>query len=130
MSKSADNIVRIPCSLGVDFYKYWLGFLTPFHRLTPRETTVLAVILNTRYELSKSISREDILDAVLFSEETKKKMREELGMTASHLQVVISKLKALNIIVNNKVNKRFIPHLRKDGKDFKMLLLFDFGNDV
>lgn len=130
MSKNADNIVRIPCSLGVNFYKYWLGFLTPFHRLTPRETDVLATVLNTRRILSESIHRDDILDAVLFSDETKRKMREELGMSPTHLQVILSKLKTMKIIDNDRVNKRFIPPLRKDGEDFKMLLLFDFSSDV
>ena len=126
MSKYADNIVRIPCSLDREFFKYWFDFLNPFHGMTPRETDVASAFLYKRVELSESIVRDEVLDAVLMSDDIKRQIREEVGMSASHFQVVLTKLKALKIIVNEKLNKRFVPHLRKDGKDFRLMLLFEF----
>lgn len=130
MSKYADNIVRIPCSLNNEFFKYWLDFLRPFHGLTPKETNVAAAFLAKRFELSESIIRDDILDTVLMSDEVKREIRDKENMSATHFQVILTKLRNSKVIVNDRLNKRFIPHLEKDGKDFKLMLLFEFKDET
>lgn len=122
-----DNVVRIPTSLQGNFYKYWFKFLLPFHNLTDREMDVAACFLKHRAELSKVISDEEILDNVLMSENTKGKIREECEMTNPHFQVVMGKLRKAKIIIDNKkINPRFIPNIKEENGNFKLMLLFDF----
>lgn len=122
-----DNVVRIPTSLQGNFYKYWFRFLLPFHNLTDREMDVAACFLKHRAELSKVISDEEILDNVLMSENTKGKIREECDMTNPHFQVVMGKLRKAKIIIDNKkINPRFIPNIKEENGNFKLMLLFDF----
>ena len=77
MVKKANNIVRIPTSLNGKFFRYWFEFLEPFHKLTDREIDVITSFVKQRYELSKVIKDNEILDKVTMSEDTKKKVREE-----------------------------------------------------
>ena len=84
MSKFADNVVRIPCSLNHQFFTYWFKFLQPFHNLTDRETDVAAALLEQRHRLSKVIRDDDILDKVVLGDDIKKQVRESLHMTLPH----------------------------------------------
>lgn len=122
-----DSVVRIPASLTGSFFKFWFEFLTPIHKLTEREIGVIACFLKYRYELSLVISDEDILDSVVMSDSTRKKVRADCNMSLAHFQVILSKLRKNKIIVNDRINKRFIPQLSKDSKDYKLLLYFDLN---
>lgn len=126
MSKGADSIVRIPCKVDGSFFKYWFMFLKPFHHLTEREMDVIISFVKQRYELSKVITDNNILDKVTMSEDTKRKVREECGITLPHFQIVMSKLRKSNVIVDNKINPRYIPNVKEENGSFKMMLLFDF----
>ena len=59
------------------------------------------------------------------NDDTKKQIRDECGMTLQHFQVIMTKLREAKIIVNNKINPRFIPIIPSDIKEFKLLLLFE-----
>lgn len=124
MSKNT-NICRIPTSLNTKFFRYWLEFIEPFHHLTGREIDVVTSFLKQRYLLSKVIQDENILDKVLMSEDTKKKIREECNITLSHFQVVMSKLKKNKLIIDGKLNKRFIPNIEEDATEFRLILHFE-----
>ena len=126
MSKGIDSIVRIPCKLDSSFFKYWFMFLKPFHHLTEREMDVITSFVKQRYELSKVITDSDILDKVTMSEDTKRKVREECGITLPHFQIVMSKLRKSKVIIDNKINPRYIPNVKEENGSFKMMLLFDF----
>ena len=126
MGKGADSIVRIPCKVDGSFFKYWFMFLKPFHHLTEREMDVIASFVKQRYELSKVITDSDILDKVTMSEDTKRKVREECGITLPHFQIVMSKLRKSKVIIDNKINPRYIPNVKEENGSFKMMLLFDF----
>ena len=126
MGKGADSIVRIPCKVDGSFFKYWFMFLKPFHHLTEREMDVITSFVKQRYELSKVITDSDILDKVTMSEDTKRKVREECGITLPHFQIVMSKLRKSKVIIDNKINPRYIPNIKEENSSFKMMLLFDF----
>lgn len=130
MNGKANNVIRIPTSLDGKFFKYWFLFLRPFHNLTDREMDVVACLLKHRYELSKVITDANILDKVLMGEDTRKKIREECKITLSYFQVIMAKLKKNKIIVDNRINPRFIPNLEQDGDSFKLLLLFELKDEV
>lgn len=125
MNKKANNVVRIPCSLDGSFFRYWFLFLKPFHKLTDREIDVITAFVKHRYELSKVIKDDEILDKVVMSEDTKRKVREECNITLPHFQVIMGKLRSSKVIVDGKINPRFIPNVVEEDGFFKLLLLFE-----
>jgi hypothetical protein len=82
--KKANNAIRIPTSLKDDFFKWWFKFLKPLHKLTDRESDVAAAFLKHRYELSKVIQDNTILDRVTMSEDVRKKIRKECDITLQY----------------------------------------------
>lgn len=125
MDKVANNVIRIPTSLNGKFFRYWFEFLKPFHKLTDREIDVIASFVKHRFDLSKVIKDTNILDQVTMSEETKKKVREECDITLPHFQVIMGKLRKSNVIIDNKINPKFIPNVDEESGSFKLLLFFD-----
>lgn len=125
ISERPNNIIRIPTSLSVNFFKLWLMFLEPFHKLTKREIDVAASFVKQRYELSKVIKDNEILDKVTMSEDTKKKVREECNITLPHFQVIMGKLRKSKVIIDGKINPRFIPNIDEETGTFQLLLLFE-----
>lgn len=119
------NIVRIPTSLNGKFFRYWFEFLEPLHKLTSREIDIIASFVKQRYELSKVIKDTEILDRVTMSEDTKKKVREECNISVVHFQVIMGKLRKNKIIIDNKINPRFIPYITEDMESFPLLINFD-----
>ena len=126
VKKGVDNVVRIPCKLDYSFFKMWFMFLQPFHHLTEREMEVATSFVKQRYELSKVVSDNDILDRLVMSEDTKRKVREECNITLPHFQVIMGKLRKNNIIVDGELNPRYIPRVIEENGSFKLMLLFDF----
>lgn len=123
--KKANNIVRIPTSLNGSFFRYWFMFLEPFHKLTDREIDVITSFVKHRYELSKVIKDNEILDKVTMSEDTKKKVREECNITLPHFQVIMGKLRKNKVIIDGKINPRFTPNISEENGTFQLLLLFE-----
>lgn len=124
-NKRPNNIVRVPCSLSKNFFRYWFMFLEPFHNLTDREIDVITSFTKQRYELSKVIKDNDILDKVTMSEDTKRKVREECNITLPHFQVIMGKLRKNKVIIDGKINPRFIPNINEDTGTFQLLLFFE-----
>lgn len=127
MAKQVDSIVRIPCKVDGKFFRYWFEFLQPFHNLTEREMDVITSFVKQRYELSKVIKDNEILDKVTMSEDTKKKVREECDISLPHFQVIMGKLRKNKVIIDGKINLRYIPSVDEENGSFKMMLLFDFS---
>lgn len=119
-----NNIVRIPTSIDGKFFRYWMEFLTPFHKLTDREMDIMSCFLKHRYYLSKSISDPEILDKVVMGEDTRRKIREECKVTLPHFQVIMGKLRKSKVIIDNRINPKFIPNL-VEGEPFQLMLYFD-----
>ena len=127
MKGKINNIVRIPTSLDSKFFKYWFLFLKPFHNLTDREIDVITSFVKQRYELSKVIKDNNILDKVVMSEDTKRKVREECNITPAYFQVIMGKLRQSKVIIDGKINPKFIPNITEDDNGaFQLLLLFEF----
>ncbi len=121
--KKPDSVVMVPGNID-SFFRKWFEFLEPFHRLTAREMDVAAAFVKQRYKLSKVVKDPDILDKVLMSEDTKKAVREECNITLPHFQVIMGKLRKNQIIVDGKINPRFIPNIDEESGSFKLLLYF------
>lgn len=121
-----NNVVRIPSSLEGDFFKYWLAFLSPLHDLTDRESEIAACFIKHRYLLGKVIKDDSLIDKILMSEDERKKIKEECNITQPHFQVILGKLKKSRVIVDGKLNPKFIPKIGEDNY-FQLLLYFDFN---
>lgn len=119
-----NNVVRIPIDKG-NVFRYWLEFLAPLHHLTEREMDVATALLQERYNLSKVITDSNLLERILMSEDTHKKIKQEYGLSNQHFQVIKSKLKSKNFLVDNKINPRLIPTVKEDQGSFLILILFD-----
>ena len=120
-----DNVIRIPTSLKDNFFRYWFEFLQPLHKLTNREIDIISALAKERYELSKVIKDNDILDKVTMSDDIKKKVMQNCNITTPHFQVIISNLKKAKVIENGKINPRCIPNITEENGYFQLVLLFD-----
>lgn len=127
MSK-VGNKIKIPCK--GTFFRWWFEFLKPVHHLTDRECDVAAAIVAQRYILSKSILDPVLLDKVLMNEDSKREIRKRANVTLAHFQVIMGKLKQNGIIKNGALNLRYVPNLDENGTDFKLLTVFDFGEEI
>lgn len=120
-----NNVITIPTSTEGKFFRYWFEFLRPFHKLTDREIDVIASFVKQRYELSKVIKDQELLNKVTMSEDTKKKVREDCNISQAHFQVIMTKLKKSKVIDNGKINPKFIPRIDEGAKNFQLLLSFE-----
>lgn len=127
MMGKMNNVIRIPTSLSTSFFRFWFEFLRPFHNLTDREMQVASSLLKRRYELSKVIQDEVILDKVVMSEDTKKVVREECNISLPHFQVIMGKLRKNKVILEGKINPRFIPNITEEQGSFRLLLNFELN---
>lgn len=125
MGRNINNVITIPAPLESKFFEYWLSFIKPLHKLTSREIDVAASFLRQRYNLSKAINDQELLDKVTMNDETKRKIREECGISTAHFQVIMTELKKNKFIVNGKINQKFIPKLEDNSDSFQLLLMFE-----
>ena len=109
------------------FFRNWFEFLKPFHHLTDRQMDVIAAITYLRYKLSKKISDEELLDENVLSDASKKKVREACKLKLAHFQVIMGELKKSGVIVNGRINPRYIPRVT-DEKGFQLLLYFNIND--
>jgi hypothetical protein len=118
------NIKRIHTSKQ-SIFRYWLEFLKPYHKLRNKEIEALSLLLYYRYELSRDISDMSMVDMVLFSTQTRNKIREDLGgMEQKNFNNLLTSLRKKGIIMpGNKINPKLIPNMTENG--FKLVFDFD-----
>jgi len=126
-------VIKVPSSVdGGTFFHWWIRFLSPFHDLTNREMDVAAALFHQRYELSKRVADPVLLDSLVLNAESRKLVETKLGLSRSYMNVIFTKLRKCNILLENRLNPRFIPDIKPGDKDnlFTVLLVFDFKEDA
>lgn len=124
------SVTKIPCNLD-KFFKYWLQFTAPLHKLQNKEIKVLSFILKKRYELSYIIADDEVIDSFLFSTEVRDQIVLESGESKTNFSVILSKLRSKEVILeNNKINKKFIPNIGRGSNKFDLMIIFDITNDT
>lgn len=113
----------IDCNVN-NFYKIWLTFLTPLHKLTSKSIEVAAELLKQRKMLSKKVNDPIILNKLLFGPETKNLITKRCKITSSNYYVVIGKLKKAGFITESGINNLFIPDKNYDGNDYHIHIMF------
>ena len=122
----ANNVIRIPTSLQGKFFRIWIEFLTPLNNLTNREKDIVAAFIKARFELSKSVIDDTLLDKIVMSDDIKNKVKAECNVSDAFFQVILGKLRKTGVIVDGKINPKFIPKSLSQGdKAFQLLLYFD-----
>lgn len=122
----ANNVIRIPTSLQGKFFRIWIEFLTPLNNLTNREKDIVAAFIKARFELSKSVIDDALLDKIVMSDDIKNKVKAECNVSDAFFQVILGKLRKTGVIVDGRINSKFIPkNLSPDDKAFQLLLYFD-----
>lgn len=111
--KEANINVRIK-----PFFKQWIKFTEPFHKLNKGQQEVLSLFLYHHYDLNQQITNSKILWNMVFDYDTKVKIYSELGIRSSALENILSQLRARNIILDGKISSLYIPDLAKDAKQF------------
>lgn len=127
-AKGVNNVINIPAPLSGKFFRTWIEFLTPIHHLTNREKDVVASFLRNRFELSKSITDESLLDKWLMSDDIKNKVKRECNVSEAFFQVILGKLRKTKVIENGRINPKLIPKkLEKGDSHLYLLLYFDLN---
>lgn len=106
-------------------FRYWLEFLRPYHKLRTKEIEALSLMLYYRYELSREITNMEIVDMILFSTETRSKIRKDLDdMGQKVFNNLLTSLRKKGVITKeNKINHVLIPKMTEDG--FKLVFNFE-----
>ena len=123
------NIKRIVTSKKKVF-DYWLQFLKPYHKLRQKEIEAVSLMLYYRYELSREISNIDLVEKLLFSTETRKEMRAELGgMGPKVFNNMLTTLRKKGVLgKDNKINPGLIPKMSETG--FKLIFSFEVKDEI
>lgn len=118
--------INIPCTKD-NFYRLYLTFLCPLHKLTSKSIEVAAELLKERKRLSKVIKDPVILYKNLFGPETKTLITQRCDITSSNYYVVIGKLKKAGFILNDSINPRFIPDYSCEDNNYHLHIMFNIN---
>ena len=121
-----NNVIYLKCS-GTSFYRMWIEFLAPFHKLTAREREVAARIIAQYFKLKESVPDPEMLKEVMWSHTSRKDMRESLGMTQAHFQMILAKLRTSGVLVDGDINPKYIPHVDENPR-FMLGVVFDWSS--
>lgn len=120
------NVKRIRTSKR-KLFKYWLEFLKPYHKLAHKELEALSLMLYYRHELSKEVLNPDLIDKLLFSPDTRKQIRNDLGgmnnKVFNNLLTVLRRKKVLS--KDNKILPALIPNMDEEESGFKLIFNFE-----
>ena len=116
------NILKIKSSDYNELFLNWFLILKPLHNLSNKECILASKLYKYRDELKEVILDKEILDTTILSDTYRKKIIEEMDITMIHLQVLLTSLRKKNVIIDNRLNPKFIPHI----KDSELSLLIRF----
>ena len=121
-----NNVISLKCTED-SFYRLWIEFLAPFHKLTARERDVAARIIAQYFRLKENIPDPEVLRDVLWSHKSRKDMRESLKMSPAHFQIVLAKLRESGVIRDGDLDPRYIPH-KGDEPRFMLSIIYDWSS--
>ncbi len=123
-----NNYIYLKCTED-SFYRMWVEFLTPFHKLTAREKDVAARILMQYFRFKDSVPDHEVLKELLWSRNSRKDIMESLKMSQAHFQMVIAKLKGAGFLLpDGDIEKRYIPHKTMDDSRFMLQIVYDWSS--
>lgn len=110
------------------FYRVWLEFLTPYHKMSAREKDVAARILLQYFTLKNRVQDPSLLQELLFSAPSKNDMRESLGMSKAHFQMKLAALREARFLLeHDEINPKYLPH--RSGPKFFLGVVIDSSSE-
>lgn len=122
-----NNVIYLKCTED-SFYRMWIEFLAPFHKLTSRERDVAARIIAQYFRLKDSIQDPEVLRDILWSRKSRKDMMTSLGMSPAHFQMVLAKLKSSEVLIDEDINPKYIPHKVEGDTRFMLQVIYDWSS--
>lgn len=120
-----NNVIYLKCTED-SFYRMWVEFLTPFHKLTAREKDVAARIIMQYFKFKDNVNDPVVLRELLWSRSSRKDIMDSLKMSQAHFQMVLARLKSAGVILNGDLNQKYIPHRVPDDTRFMLQIVFDW----
>lgn len=112
----------LPITNNVLFNWLQLVNLTFKEQMSYKEVTVLTVILKYYINISKEVTDEEKINALLFSQEYRKKIKTEIGIKDNYFDVILNKLRTHGAIKDNNINRVIVPPTQTD--EFILLIPF------
>lgn len=124
-----NNVIILKCT-GSSFFRTWIEFLTPFHKLTARERDVAARIIEQYFKLKERVPDPVLLNEMLWTNNSRKDMRESLGMSQAHFQMILAKLRSSGLLIkDDNIEPRYLPHMGEDPR-FSLNIIFDWSGST
>ena len=120
-----NNFIGQKCT-ATSFFRALLEFF-PSLKLSAREKDVAARILIQYFKLQESIKDPDVLREVLWSQNSRKDMRESLKMSQAHFQMILGKLRSSEFLKDGHINSAYIPHMTDEPR-FMLCIVFDWSS--
>ena len=122
-----NNVIYLKCT-DDSFYRMWMEFLTPFHKLTYREKDVAARIILQYFKFKDNVQDPEVLRELLWSRKSRKDIMDSLKMSQAHFQMVLAKLRTAGVLVDGDINPRYIPHRKADDQRFMLQIVYDWSS--
>ena len=91
------NKLQLSVTTNEDFFRYWVEFMYPIHKLSPANRNVLAAYLINLDEISKSILDKDLLNEVVNSKSFLKKVADNANISLHRVQVSMIEMTKHNV---------------------------------
>lgn len=124
-----NNLFFVSCTEN-SFYRAWMEFLTPYHKLTSREKDVAARILQQYFRFRGNVDDADVIHDLIWSKKSRCDMMESLKISRPHFQMVLAKLESTGFLHDGNIEPRFIPHMTFDGSRFLLQVCFDWSSQT
>lgn len=123
-----NNVFLVPCTEN-SFYRSWIEFLTPYHKLTAREKDVAARLLMQYFRFRDNVPDDDVLRELMWSKKSRTDIMSSLGMSQAHFQMILTKLKTSGFLKDGNINPRFLPHKVQGDSRFMLQVVFDWSSE-
>ena len=124
---AVNNFFQVKCPNKAKFFRMWVELLSPWHNLTSREKDVFARIIEQYFILKNKVEDEDLLTEFLWTNSSRKDMRESLGISQPHFQMILAELRKAGVLNGEKINARYLPHL-SDEPRLGLFVTFDWSS--
>ena len=121
-----DNVKNATINVKIkNFFFRYIEFLKPFHKLSPQQCNVLALLLYYHYKFSKEITNNKVLWKEVFDYDTKQLIIEELGISVAQIENILTQLRKKNVVIDKKISELYIPNIKNDSKTFSITYNFN-----
>lgn len=119
-------VLQLPCNnMEWDNYSIFALHLGAALNLTPKEQEVFAEIIRTRYRMSKEMT-EEWVEKLILSPKITADLRNRLGLSVPHFQVIVTKLRKAGIIVGGDIYPDYRLNLPISKDIFNLTLSINF----